>query len=89
MRRNLAIGVSVLAICMVGFVFLAPVFYFERWDGGFASAPVRFTAYRSLGCQLLGIGDEYYVGTAPFPHPMTGLVFTCVRPYGPNATSFG
>jgi hypothetical protein len=87
MKRKATVGISIFAICVVGLFLFAPVLYFESITSGFALSPVHFTVYRSLGCQLLGFGDEYIAGKAPFPSPMSGLVFTCVTPYGPNATS--
>jgi len=87
MRPKVVIGL--LLVTVLGFFLLAPVFYSYSDDSGSALRPTQFTVYRSLGCQLLGFGDEYVSGTAPFPSPMTGLVFTCIEPSGPNGTSMG
>jgi len=87
MRPKVVIGLLLVAV--LGFFFLAPMFYSYSVESGSSLRPTQFTVYRSLGCQLLGFGDEYVSGTAPFPSPMTGLLFTRVEPSGPNGTSIG
>lgn len=86
-RRKVALGIGIVGV--VAFFFLVPAFYWFTAYSPVVSvnrAPI-FVAYRSLGCQLLGFGDEYFTAGVTLSlnpmHSAAGLVFSCNPPILP------
>jgi hypothetical protein len=94
-RSKVIVGGAII-LGIAAFTFLAPAFY---WFKEYSPAefppfndepnpPPIFTAYRSLGCEFLGFGDEYFtagVTIAPVGQPTygataKGVVFSCATP---------
>jgi hypothetical protein len=83
MRRRTKVAiVGIVAVAVVAFVLLAPVFYWFTSYGPPWPTEV-YKEYRSLGCILFGFGDTYY-STSHHPQinaPSIGdLVFSCESP---------
>jgi hypothetical protein len=94
-RSKVIIGGAII-FGIAALFFLAPAFYWFTEYGPAESPPLSdvskpppiFTAYRSLGCEFLGFGDEYFtagVTIAPVGQPTygttaEGTVFSCATP---------
>ena len=88
MKRNTkAIVAGVVTVGFVAFFFLAPVFYWFTASGPIitpnGNRTTYYIAYRSLGCEYLGLGDTYYAaGATPVSggSSIYGVMFTCTAP---------
>ena len=91
-RRTKAVTGAAIIALSIGFAFLVPVFYWftgisPSHELGGSSTPI-YTAYRSLGCEFLGFGDEYFgapvtiapIGTPTYGATTNGIVFSCAAP---------
>lgn len=92
-RRTKVVVCGAFVIGLAAF-FLAPAFYWftayspAAYAGESTPPPVLFKAYRSLGCEFLGFGDEYFtapvtiapVGTPTYGATAKGIVLSCASP---------